>query len=294
MVDKELALFDLDNTLWYIKSDIWIIDKNDPSKPILKIDPIEFALIRSGIYTKYDILVEYNGESFFISNDLVERIQRKSKNIRLRDIGISYVEFFDEEILNKKEVQLLLNNIKHLIGKNIDIGILTARSDRKKHANLLNKLRLKLKEYGLEIDKIYFVSESIRSIGYMDKVLYDKSKILLEHLVGLSIEDNHFIPVKKDSYNKVYFYDDVKSNIINANNLQEYFDFLIRNSDDDCVEYINNRLENNTLILVNSLITNNEINPFDTTTIKLNSPIKFPLKVSDNKLTVKFENFRKF
>ena len=294
MVDKELALFDLDNTLWYIKSDIWIIDKNDPSKPILKIDPIEFALIRSGIYTQYDILVEYNGESFFISNDLVERIQRKSKNIRLRDIGISYVEFFDEEILNKKEVQLLLNNIKHLIGKNIDIGILTARSDRKKHANLLNKLRLKLKEYGLEIDKIYFVSESIRSIGYMDKVLYDKSKILLEHLVGLSIEDNHFIPVKKDSYNKVYFYDDVKSNIINANNLQEYFDFLIRNSDDDCVEYINNRLENNTLILVNSLITNNEINPFDTTTIKLNSPIKFPLKVSDNKLTVKFENFRKF
>lgn len=293
MNNKEIAFFDLDNTLWYIKSDIWIIDKNKPSEPILKISPIEFALIKSGIYTKDDILIEYNGESFFISRDMLERIQRKIKNVRLSNLGISYVEFFDDEILNKKEVQVLLDNIKHLIGKNIEIGILTARSDRKKHANLLNKLRLKLKEYGLEIDKIYFVSESIRTIGYQDKVIYDKNKVLLEHLIGLTIEDNHFVPIKKDFYNKVYFYDDVKSNIMNSNNLQDYLDFLIRNSDDECIEYINNRIENNTLILVNNLITNNEINPFETTTIKLKMPIKFPIKVSDNKLTIKFENFRK-
>ena len=48
--------------------------------------------------------------------------------------------------------------LMYLIGKNIEIGLLTARSDRKKHANLLNKLRIKLKEYGLEINKIYFVN----------------------------------------------------------------------------------------------------------------------------------------
>ena len=198
-MSKEIAFFDLDNTLWYIKSDIWLIDKNKPGEPILKISPVEFSLIKSGIYNKDNILVDYNNERFFISNDLMERIKRKRKNIRLKDIGISYSEEFDENILNKKEVQLLLNNIKHLIGKDVEIGILTARSDRKKHATLLNKLRLKLKEYGLEIDKIYFVSESIRYIGFNDKVVYDKNKILLSHLIGLNIEDNHFIPVKKDS-----------------------------------------------------------------------------------------------
>lgn len=293
-MNKEIAFFDLDNTLWYIKSDVWVIDKNNPSVPILKISPIEFALIKSGIYVKDDILVEYSGDSYFISKDMMERIERKSKNIKLNNIGISYSEFFDDNILNKKEVQVLLDNIKHLIGKDIEIGVLTARSDRKKHANLLNKLRMTLKEYGLEIDKIYFVSESIRSIGYQDKVVYDKNKVLLSHLIGLNIEDNHFVPIKKDSYNKVYFYDDVKSNFMNVNNLQDYFDFLVRNSDDECVEYINNRLENNNLILINNLISNNEINPFETTSIKLNSPIKYPLKVSDNKLTVKFENFKKY
>jgi len=293
MTNKELAFFDLDNTLWYIRSDVWVIDKNKPSDPILKISPIEFALIKNGVYVKDDILVEYNNEKFFISRDMMERIQRKSKNIRLGNIGISYVEFFDDDILNKKDVQLLLNNIKHLIGKDVEIGVLTARSDRKKHANLLNKLRIKLKEYGLEINKIYFVSESIRAIGHFDKVVYDKNKVLLEHLIGLTIENNKFLPIKKEAYNKVYFYDDVKSNILNSNNLQEYFDFLVRNSDDECIEFINNRLKNNMVILVNNLVTNNELNPFETTIIKLLSPVKFPIKVIDNKLTVKFEDFNR-
>lgn len=293
MNNSEILFFDLDNTLWYVKSDIWIIDKNKPSVPILKISPVEFTLIRNDIYNKDGYLVEYNGESYYISKDMVERIERKKK-IRLKDVGISYAEFFDEDILNKKDVQLLLNNIKHIIGKNVEIGVLTARSDRKKHANLLNKLRIKLKEYGLEIDKIYFVSEAIKGGGYFDQVLYDKNKILLEHLIGLTIEDKKFIPIKKDAYNKVYFYDDVKSNIISTSNIQEYFDHLVLNSDDECVEYINNRLENNDIILVNNLVTNNELNPFETSVIKIEPPIKYPIRVSDKKLTVKFENFRKY
>jgi hypothetical protein len=289
---KEIAFFDLDNTLWYIKSDIWLIDKNKPSIPILKISPIEFALINNGIYSKDELSIDYNGETFFISKDMLERVQRKHRNIRLSNLGISYSEFFNEDILNSKEVQLLLDNVKHLIGKNIEIGVLTARSDRKKHANLLNKLREKLKEYGLEISKIYFVSESIRPTGFMDKIIYDKNKILLEHLIGLTIEDKRFIPVKKEAYDKVYFYDDVKSNFLNTNNLQDYFDFLIRNSDDECIEYINNRLQNNNIFLINNLISNNTVNPFESKTIELKPPIKFPIKVSDNKLTVKFENFK--
>jgi hypothetical protein len=54
--------------------------------------------------------------------------------------------------------------------------------------------------------------------GYDDKVTYDKNKILLEHLVGLTVEENKFVPIKKEAYNKVSFYDDVKSNILNINN----------------------------------------------------------------------------
>lgn len=291
-MNKEIAFFDLDNTLWYIKSDVWVIDKNNPSKPIIKISPVEFALIKSGIYIKDNISLDYNNEKYYISKDMLERIQRKKKNIRVFNIGISYSEGFDDDLLNKKDVNLLLNNIKHLIGTNVEIGVLTARSDRDKHSELLNKLRGKLIEHGLEITKIYFVSDSIRMVGFNDQVAYNKNKVLLEHLIGLTIDDNKFVPIKKDSYNKVYFYDDVKSNIMSANNLQEYFDVLVRNSDDECIEFINNRFNKTDLILSNNLISNNEMNPFEKTEVKLTPPIKFPINVPDSKLTTSFEKFK--
>ena len=145
---KEIAFFDLDNTLWYIKSNAWVILKNMPSKPLMKIGNLEFTLIQNGLYIPDNNVIEFNNEKYFISNDFVERLERLKPGIRLKDVGISYAEFFDEEILNKGEVQLLLNNIKHLIGKGVELGLLTARTDRKKHAGLLNKLRIKLQEYG--------------------------------------------------------------------------------------------------------------------------------------------------
>jgi hypothetical protein len=292
-MSKQIAFFDLDNTLWYIKSDIWLINKNKPSIPIIKISIIDFALIKSGVYVKDNLPIDYNGETFFISKDMFDRVYHKNNKNKLGNLGISYSEYFDENILNNKNVQVLLDNIKHLIGKDVEIGVLTARSDRKKHANLLNKLRLKLKEYGLEIDKIYFVSESIR-YSQKDSFIYDKNKILLEHLVGLTIDGDHFVTIKKDSYDTVYFYDDFKTNFMNANNLQDYFDFLVRNSDDECVEFIQNRLNNYKLTLINNLVTNNQLNPFETNNILLKAAIKYPIKVVDNKLTVKFENFKNF
>ena len=287
---KEIAFFDLDNTLWYIKSNAWVILKDKPGKPIMKIGNLEFTLIKNGVYINDSNIIEFNNEKYFVSNDFVERIQRYKKNIKLSEVGISYAEYFDEEILNKKEVTFLLDNIKHLIGTNIELGLLTARTDRSKHAELLNKLRVKLQEYGFEISKIYFVEDRLRFIGSSDKVAYDKNKVLLEHLIGLEIEDNKFIPIKKDAYNRVYFYDDVQQNFLSVNSMQEYFQQLMSKSDDEVVEYIKNRLKSQTLLLMNNLITNNQINPFDTKIIKLREPFKYP--ISSESFLSKFGDFK--
>ena len=287
---KEIAFFDLDNTLWYIKSNAWVILKDKPGKPLMKISSIEFTLIQNGVYISDDNVIEFNNEKYFVSDDFVERLERRKKGVKLSNVGISYAEYFDEEILNKKKVNLLLNNIKHLIGKDIEIALLTARTDRGKHAGLLNKLRVKLEEYGFEISKIYFVSDRLKFIGTSDKVAYDKNKVLLEHLIGLEIEDDRFTPMKKDAYNRVYFYDDVKQNFLTVNSMQEYFNNLLMRSDDEVVEYINNRLKNETLLLMNNLITNNEVNPFETKIIKLREPLKYPISSESFKST--FGDFR--
>lgn len=287
---REIAFFDLDNTLWYVKSNAWVILKDKPSKPLMKIGNLEFTLIKNGVYIQDGNIIEFNNDRYYVSNDFVERLQRYKKNVRLSDVGISYAEYFDEDILNKKEVVFLLDNIKHLIGTDIELGILTARSDRKMHSGLLNKLRVKLEEYGFEISKIYFVEDRLRFIGSSDKVAYDKNKILLEHLIGLEIDDNRFVPMKKDAYNRVYFYDDVKQNFLTVNSMQEYFQQLMLNSDDEVVEYIKNRLKSETLLLMNNLITNNEVNPFETKIIKLREPHKYPISVES--FTSKFREFK--
>jgi len=287
---KEITFFDLDNTLWYIKSNAWVILKDKPGKPLMKISNLEFTLIKNGVYIPDGNVIEFNNEKYFVSNEFVERLERFKKNVKLGDVGISYAEYFDEDILNKKEVIFLLDNIKHLIGTGMELGLLTARTDRSKHAHLLNKLRVKLQEYGFEISKIYFVEDRLRFIGSSDKVAYDKNKVLLEHLIGLEIEGNKFIPMKKDAYNRVYFYDDVKQNFLTVGSMQEYFQQLMLNSDDEVIEYIKNRLKTQTLLLMNNLITNNEVNPFETKIIKLREPHKYP--ISAESFMSKFGDFK--
>jgi len=287
---KEIAFFDLDNTLWYVKSNAWVILKDKPSKPLMKIGNLEFTLIKNGVYIPDGNIIEFNNEKYHVSNDFVERLQRRKKGVKLRDVGISYAEYFDEDILNKKEVTFLLDNIKHLIGTDVELGLLTARTDRSKHAGLLNKLRVKIEEYGFEISKIYFVEDRLKFIGSTDKVAYDKNKILLEHLIGLEIQDDKFIPMKKDAYNRVYFYDDVKQNFLTVNSMQEYFQHLMLNSEDEVVDYIKNRLKTQTLLLMNNLITNNEVNPFETKIIKLREPTKYP--ISSESFMSKFGEFK--
>jgi len=287
---KEIAFFDLDNTLWYVKSNAWVILKDKPSKPLMKIGNLEFTLIKNGVNIPDGNIIEFNNEKYHVSNDFVERLQRRKKGVKLRDVGISYAEYFDEDILNKKEVTFLLDNIKHLIGTDVELGLLTARTDRSKHAGLLNKLRVKIEEYGFEISKIYFVEDRLKFIGSTDKVAYDKNKILLEHLIGLEIQDDKFIPMKKDAYNRVYFYDDVKQNFLTVNSMQEYFQHLMLNSEDEVVDYIKNRLKTQTLLLMNNLITNNEVNPFETKIIKLREPTKYP--ISSESFMSKFGEFK--
>lgn len=288
---KEMSFFDLDNTLWFVKSNAWVIEKNNPSKPLMKIDNLEFALINNGIYINEGNLIEFNNQKFYVSDEFVKRLEQKKKNIQLEQLGISYAEYFDEQILEKKEVKLLLNNVRHLIGTEMEIGLISARADRKKHAPLLNKLRLQLEEYGLEINRVYFVTENLKDANNPDKLSYEKNKILLEHLIGLEIEGDKFIPMKKDAYNRIYFYDDTRQNFLGANYMQEYFEKLMLNSDDDVVEYIKNRLKAESLILVNNLVTNNEVNPFDVKIVKLKEPAKYPILM--DKLVTKFSDFKR-
>ena len=277
-MNKEIAFFDLDGTLWNIKNnDTWIIDKDKPFKPVLILDPLEFSLIQNGKFIKEDLKLDYNGSVYYISKDLFERIKKKSGSENLERFGISFIPLVRKEILDKREVDIFTKNIEHLrYNRFVDIGLLTARSNQKNHVELLNGLRIELKKIGIEISKIFFVGEGTRmGQDYKKKVF-----VLLEHMVGLKIKDGKFISVKQDWYKKVSFYDDNAQNIDYANDAQMFFEELLRKTDNELFKIIIDRVASYELTLDTYLVTDNELNRFKKSSLKLIEPLRFPIKES--------------
>jgi len=285
---KKLHVFDLDGTLWQIDSKVWILDKEEPHKPIIRLDSYEISKILSGLYRKDNLKIEYNGSDYFISNDIFNKVKKKSF-LPIERLGISWIEFYDDKYLNNTKSKFLFNNIKHLRGKDEPICLLTGRAHRDRHAEILNILRKKLMDIDIQIYKIYFVSDKFYST-HNENISLNKTHILLEHLIGLKIEDGKFKPFKQDWYSDVYFYDDDKMNIDYANDIQTIFDRVLKNTDDDLFKVAIERLNNYDIVLNNNLVTNNEINVFDTNKVILKSPTRFPIKMNDEYI----KNFNKF
>ena len=289
---NEFHFFDLDHTLWEMENYAWIIDKNKPQIPLIKIPTSELFMIKKGFYRKDNIKIEYNGDEFFIGKELMDKIQKK-KIIGIHNIGISLIELTSPEYINVSKTSFLTNNIKHLIGKNnIKIIILTGRNNRQKHEKILNLLRLKLQELDLEIFKIYFVGDELK-IETDEGIAYKKSIILLEHMLGMKIENNSFIPFKQDFSNSIYFYDDEIQNINYANDIQTLFNNVYRNTtNEDVKKIITDRIKNVNLTLYTNLVGTNSINRFDKKVVNLKFPEIFSSKIQENLRNIK--SFRKF
>ena len=289
-MNKTIHFFDLDRTLWLIDVKPWIIDKNDPSKPIIRLSKDESIYILSGIYKNDENMIEYNGKVFWISDDMLEKIQKKRK-LELEDLGVSFIESTNPDFYDK--VKFFIENIRHVAQEeNVDIGILSARYSVDNDNELLKVLVDKLAELGLEINKFYYTSDSF-SHANTNKMNIDKMKILLEHMVGFHIEGNHFVPIKQNFYETIHFYDDEAQNINVANDIQTFLEEYLKNTEDEVFERISKRIGEDDPTLYTHLITNNQLNRFKTTEVKLAQPIKFSIKLEEKRIIRGFNDFNK-
>jgi len=289
-MNKTIHFFDLDRTLWSIDTRPWIINKNDPSKPIIRLSKEEALYILSGIYKNEEQMVEYNGRTYWISEEMFDRIQKKRK-LELEDLGISFIESTNPEYYDK--VKFLIENIRHIAQEeNVDIGIISARYSVDNDNELLKVLVDKLAELGLEINKFYYTSDSFNHSN-TNKMNIDKMKILLEHMTGFHIEGDRFAPVKQNFYENIHFYDDDPQNINVANDIQSFLEEYLKNTDDEVFERISKRIGEQDPTLYTHLITNNQLNRFKTTEIKLAQPIKFSIKLEEKRIIRGFNDFNK-
>jgi len=290
-MNDTIHFFDLDGTLWNVNNKAWIIDKKNPSKPILIIKGYELTDILSNIYKTDDIAIEYNGNKYFISEVMFDRIKKKIKNIKEDQLGISFIEMINP--VYSDVLKFNKNNIRHLIDKDkFDLGIISARSNVDRDEKLLNALNKELNDIGLEINKFYYVSDYFKPTNSNDTIAYKKARILLEHLVGFHLKGDKFVPLKQDLYKVVHFYDDDFNNVNIAGTEQDLLEEYLRNTDDEVFNRIMDNINENKPELYTHLITNNSVNKFKTEKIELKIPVKYPIKIEESFKT-KFSEFLK-
>jgi len=281
-MEKSLHLFDLDYTLWKTEAKLAVINKKEPNKIIFRI-PIYEVVFMKDYYKKYNLEVSYNGFIWYLSDKLWEDIQETNVKIPLEDIGISYREFSDEEILEKQifNTEYLLDNLRHLKDVNTEIGLVTARCNKKNHTKNIEVLVNKIEKIiHKKVNKIYFVNDIDNNFS-SDITSFRKAKIVLEYLIGFKIKGNKFTDLKQNKYNDVSFYDDDNKNIEAVQNLQFLLENLLIRTDLELKKEIINSLKTDKSIFTTYLITQNKIQPF----IKKEQKLLFPNYIK------MFENF---
>lgn len=285
--EKNIHFFDIDGTLLNVDSKVWLVDKEDTSKPILKLNNFDVNKILNGIYIKDGLKIQYNDKEYFISKYIFDKINKRKK-YPIERLGLSWVEFTNSDYVDNLDISFIVDNISH-VNKEDKICLLTGRSNRKNNEKILKKLIDELKNIGLEMFKVYFISDTFQE-RTTEQTNKNKAIILLEHMIGLKIKNDKFVALKQDKYNNVYFYDDDLTNITYANKIQELFDMIIRNTDDELFKYVNKTIQKNDSTLITNWISNNQHNKFLTNKIELKQIVKYPLQ----KESVFIKEFKKF
>ena len=135
-IQDKIIFFDLDGVLWDIDSKVWIIDKEEPSKPIIRLTKNEISQILFGSFFKQKLKIEYNGEEYFISEKIFNNVNKKKK-LSIERLGLSWLEFYDDSNINNTKMKILLKNVEHLRNNNNVISILSGRAYQDRHGKIL-------------------------------------------------------------------------------------------------------------------------------------------------------------
>ena len=273
--------FDL-NSLITMNSKVWIVNTRTPNKPLIRISKSEFNLLRKGVYKKDNINFNIDGQTYWLSEELFNKIKIKSKNnnVNISELSFSMQEFMNKDIIENGDFTIHLENIRHLKNSQDDIYVICSKNSKRSYESLIEKLEEKLLEFGLKIKNFYFVSETFYNRD-RDDIVHKKVRLVLQHIIGLKTADTKFTEEEITKYDQVSLYDDDINTIKLAKGINDVLQFLVKNSDDEVKEKVKEVLKMEECELIINQVTFNKVNPFITTKVELNL----------NKIVRTFENF---
>ena len=242
----------------------WIIDKRNPNIPIIKIDKHDFNLFKSGIYKSQGNKISFNGNVFWLSNDFMNRLKVKSKQYKvdISNLAISMQEFLNKDLVENVPFELKLDLFNNIINTHDDIFIICSKNTKENFEKQVQKFESNLKEMGLIVKKYYFISETFYNKD-LDDISYIKSKIILQHLLGLKTEVDKLTSDKIEEYNSITFYDDDLKSITMSKNINSILEKILIKTDNNVKLNVKDILKNNEKILIVKEYTHNRSNKFN-------------------------------
>ena len=273
--------FDL-NSLITMNSKVWIVNTRTPNKPLIRISKSEFNLLRKGVYKKDNINFNIDGQTYWLSEELFNKIKIKSKNnnVNISELSFSMQEFMNKDIIENGDFTIHLENIRHLKNSQDDIYVICSKNSKRSYESLIEKLEEKLLDFGLKIKNFYFISETFYNRD-RDDIVHKKVRLVLQHIIGLKTADTKFTEEEITKYDQVSLYDDDINTIKLAKGINDVLQFLVKNSDDEVKEKVKEVLKMEECELIINQVTFNKVNTFIITKVELNL----------NKIVRTFENF---
>lgn len=253
-------IFDLD-TLVQLEQKVWIVDKTNPNIPILKVSKSDFKLIKNGIYKKQGNKIEYNGNIYWLPNEISNKLKVKLKitNSSFENIGISMQEFLNKDIINDIKPTFILDNILHLKNTTDDIFVICSKQVKRNYEGIISKLEDKLREEGLQIKKFYYISETFYNQN--DNVIkHSKIRLLLQQLIGYKNDSSSFIDEESEQYNTVHFYDNQFDTLKITDEINPVLKMLLDNTEEGLRSVIKEDLSDNKPTLVVNKVSENQMN----------------------------------
>lgn len=261
--------FDL-NTLITINSKVWIVENTNPNIPLLRISKHEFNLIKKGVYKNFNIKVKLSGNEYWISEEIHNnlKVSCKNKKANIADLAFSMQEFMNPEIIEKGDYQIHIENIRHLKNTQDDIFIICSKNSKKAYDPIIEKLEDKIKELGLTIKKYFFISETFYNKD-KSEIVTAKTKLLLQFLIGLKIENNKFTNQEIERYDEVTLYEDDVNTIKMITNANDTLHFLVNNTEESLKEQIRTTIKDKECEILIKQVTFNKANIFIDSKVEL-------------------------
>jgi hypothetical protein len=268
-----------------LESKPWIVDKNNPNVPILKIEKSDFNLYQSGIYKSHGNKLNFNGKTFWLPNEFMNLLKIKTKKLKIdiSNLGISMQEFLNPEVSKNIDFDLDMSIFNNVINTNDDIYIICSKNNKSIFENQILQLEEELKELGLSIKKYYFISETFYNKNE-DNISYLKSKLLLQHLLGLKTDGYILTSEKIDDYNQITYYDDNLKSISLAKDLNKLLENLLLKTSSDIKLTVKDKIKNDDNFLIIKEYTHNKANKFN----------EFQIQLEYSNIVKSFENFNRF